>query len=97
VPSPEPVCCTFRTFRRDSPRSQVNRWPGVHFAKSILVGKPLKGLWCNRTEEFAARNRGEDFGRLKYAEEEDQVRASWNSLLSWLMEAAAWGQGAEWT
>jgi REP element-mobilizing transposase RayT len=50
---------------------QVKRWPGVHFAKSILGGKPLKGLWFNRTEEFAARNRGEDFGRLKYAEEEE--------------------------
>jgi len=49
---------------------QVKRWPGVHFAKSILGGKPLKGLWFNRTEEFAARNRGDDFGRLKYAEEE---------------------------
>jgi hypothetical protein len=52
---------------------RVKRWPGVHFAKSILGGKPLKGLWFNRTEEFAARNRGEDFGRLKYAEEEELV------------------------
>jgi hypothetical protein len=25
----------------------------------------------------------------------DQLRASWNSLLSWLREAAAWGKGAE--
>ena len=50
---------------------RVKRWPGVHFAKSILGGKPLKGLWFNRTEEFAARNQGEDFGRLKYAEEEE--------------------------
>jgi hypothetical protein len=24
----------------------------------------------------------------------DQLRASWNSLLSWLQEAQAWGQGA---
>jgi hypothetical protein len=52
---------------------RVKRWPGVHFAKSLLGGKPLKGLWFNRTEEFAARNRGEDFGRLKYAEEEELV------------------------
>jgi hypothetical protein len=51
----------------------VKRWPGVHFAKSILGGKPLKGLWFNRTAEFAARNRGEDFGRLKYAEEEEEL------------------------
>jgi hypothetical protein len=52
---------------------RVKRWPGVHFAKSILGGRPLKGLWFNRTAEFAARNRGEDFGRLKYAEEEELV------------------------
>ena len=52
---------------------QVKRWPGVHFAKSILGGKPLKGLWFNRPEEHAARNRGEDFGRLRYAEEEELV------------------------
>ena len=50
---------------------RVKQWPGVHFAKPILGGKPLKGLWFNRTEEFAAQNRGEDFGRLKYAEEEE--------------------------
>lgn len=49
----------------------MKRWPGVHFVKSILGGKPLKGLWFNRTEEYAAKNRGEDFGCLKYAEEEE--------------------------
>jgi hypothetical protein len=52
---------------------QVKRWPRIHFAKSILGGKPLKGLWFNRTQEFAAKQRGEDFGRLKYAEEEELV------------------------
>ena len=36
-------------------------------------GASPKGLWFNRTEEFAARNRREDFGRLKYAEEEGLV------------------------
>jgi REP element-mobilizing transposase RayT len=56
---------------KESLVDRVKRWPGVHFAKAILGGKPLKGLWFNRTEEFAARNRGEDFGRLKYAEEEE--------------------------
>ena len=50
---------------------RVKKWPGVHFAKSILGGKPLKGLWFNRTDEYAARNRGEDFGRLKYAADEE--------------------------
>ena len=52
---------------------QVKQWPGVHFAKSILGGKPLQGLWFNRTAEYAARQHGEDFGRLKYAEKEKLV------------------------
>ena len=50
---------------------QVTEWPGVHFAKTILDGKSLKGLWLSRTQESAARNRGEDFERLEYAEEEE--------------------------
>ena len=50
---------------------RVTEWPGVHFAKAVLEGKPLKGLWFSRTQEYSARNRGEDFGRLEYAEEEE--------------------------
>ena len=52
---------------------RVTEWPGVHFAKAILGGKALKGLWFDRSREYAARNRGEDFGRLKYAKEEELV------------------------
>jgi REP element-mobilizing transposase RayT len=52
---------------------KVTEWPGVHFAKAILGGKSLKGFWFDRSQEYAARNRGEDFGRLKYAEEEELV------------------------
>jgi hypothetical protein len=33
------------------------------------AAKPLKGYWFDRTQEYAARNRGEDFGRLTYATE----------------------------
>jgi len=36
----------------------------------LLEGKPLKGLWFDRTQEYAARIRGEDVDRLKYATEE---------------------------
>src|SRR5689334_114082 len=50
---------------------RVTDWPGVHSGKAILEGKPLKGLWFSRTQEYAARNRGEDFGRLKYSTEEE--------------------------
>jgi hypothetical protein len=45
-------------------------WPGVHCIREILAGEPIRGLWFDRTQEYAARNRGEDFGRLQYASEE---------------------------
>ena len=50
--------------------ARVTEWPGVHAVRELLEGKPLKGLWFDRTQEYAARNRGEDFDRLKYATEE---------------------------
>jgi hypothetical protein len=42
-------------------------WPGVHVARALIQGEDLKGLWFDRTREYAARNRGETFDRLKYA------------------------------
>jgi hypothetical protein len=48
-------------------------WPGVHCVREILAGEPIRGLWFDRTKEFAARNRGESFGRLTYATEEELV------------------------
>ena len=35
--------------------------------------KPLEGYWFDRTKEYAARNRGEDFGVMKYASREELV------------------------
>ena len=52
---------------------RVTDWPGVHSGKAILERKPLKGLWFSRNQEYAARSRGEDFGRLRYATEEELV------------------------
>jgi hypothetical protein len=49
---------------------RVLDWPGVHAAKAILEDKPLTGYWFDRTQEYAARNRGEEYGRLTYATEE---------------------------
>ena len=49
---------------------RVLEWPGVHAARAILEDKPLTGYWFDRTQEYAARNRGEEFGRLTYATEE---------------------------
>src|SRR6185436_1413882 len=45
-------------------------WPGIHSVRALLDGEPIRGLWFDRTQEYAARNRGEDFDRLKYATEE---------------------------
>ena len=39
--------------------------------REILAGEPIRGLWFDRTKEFAARNRGESFGRLTYATEQE--------------------------
>jgi len=45
-------------------------WPGVQSVRAILEGKPLVGYWFDRKQEYAARNRGEEYGRLTYATEE---------------------------
>ena len=38
------------------------QWPGVHAAEAMATGRPLLGFWFDRTAEFQARKRGEDFG-----------------------------------
>ncbi len=45
-------------------------WPGVHGIRSLLEGEPLRGYWFDRTKEYAARNRKEEFSRLEYATEQ---------------------------
>ncbi len=42
-------------------------WPGVHVAKALLQDEDPTGTWFDRTQEYAARNRGEKFDRLQYA------------------------------
>jgi len=42
-------------------------WPGPNMARSLLLRQPLVGMWFNRTKEWTARRRGEDFGRYDYA------------------------------
>ena len=42
-------------------------WPGVHVAKALIQGEDLTGYWFDRTQEYAARNRGEKFDRLQFA------------------------------
>jgi hypothetical protein len=41
-------------------------WPGVHAIRPLLDGEPAQGLWFDRTQEYAARRRGEEFERLRY-------------------------------
>jgi hypothetical protein len=36
-------------------------WPGISLVKSVLSGEPVRGTWFNRTAEYRARLRGEDF------------------------------------
>jgi hypothetical protein len=41
-------------------------WPGVHAIRPLLDGEPLQGIWFDRTQEYAARQRGEEFERLRF-------------------------------
>ena len=42
-------------------------WPGLHCARALITGEPLVGHWFNRTKEWAARRRGEEYGTYDYA------------------------------
>jgi hypothetical protein len=39
--------------------ARLDEWPGVHCAPALLDGRPLQGVWINRTQEYLARQRGE--------------------------------------
>ncbi len=45
-------------------------WPGVHAVRALVADEVVEGYWFSRTLEYAARRRGEDFGRLQYATRE---------------------------
>jgi hypothetical protein len=42
-------------------------WPGVHSARALVQGAAFTGTWFDRTQEYAARLRGEKLDRLRYA------------------------------
>ena len=44
-------------------------WPGVNSARALTRDHPLRGWWYDRSQEYAARRRGEHFGRFDYATE----------------------------
>jgi hypothetical protein len=47
--------------------ADAREWPGVHAIQPLLDGEPVQGHWFDRTQEYAARRRGEEFDRLRYA------------------------------
>src|SRR5215203_2708095 len=49
---------------------KVTEWPGVHCVHALMEGKPVEGTWFDRTQEYAARRRREDFGPMRYSTSE---------------------------
>jgi len=45
-------------------------WPGVHCVDALLTGRPLEGTWFDRTQEYNARQRGEDVPFDRFATRE---------------------------
>jgi REP element-mobilizing transposase RayT len=46
---------------------RVTDWPGVHCAQALMTGETVEGYWFDGTQEYAARRRGEDFDRMRFA------------------------------
>ena len=42
-------------------------WPGAQCVKALVEGRPLRGLWFDRTREYEAKTRGEAFHRLEHS------------------------------
>lgn len=53
--------------------NRVEAWPGVQGVGNLLRGEAMTGTWFNRSEEYAAKRRGETFEKMKYAEKEKVV------------------------
>jgi REP element-mobilizing transposase RayT len=49
---------------------RLQDWPGVHCVQAMTEGTVLEGWWFDRTKEYLARRRGEDFGPFQYATRE---------------------------
>lgn len=48
--------------------ARVRDWPGVHCAEALTKGQDLQGRWFDRSEAWAARNRGERLDIHAHAE-----------------------------
>lgn len=47
--------------------ARPEQWPGAHCVSALLKGLDLTGLWFDRTAEYMARTRREEYDRLRYA------------------------------
>ncbi len=45
-------------------------WPGAHSIQALLDGRPMRGIWFDRTREYEARRCGQQPGKYEFAEEE---------------------------
>ena len=42
-------------------------WPGAQCVSALVAGRPIRGRWVSRSQEYAARSRGETFRHRKYS------------------------------
>lgn len=47
------------------PRPEL--WPGVHCARALMTGEPLRGTWFNQTDAYFARRAGDEPGPRDFA------------------------------
>jgi len=47
--------------------AKAEQWPGVHCVTPLLTGAAVEGIWFDRTLEYNARLRREDFEARRYA------------------------------
>ena len=45
-------------------------WPGAHSVQALLDGRPLRGIWFDRTREYEARRCGQRPAKYEFGEEE---------------------------
>ncbi|MBP7756707.1 MAG: transposase [Thermoanaerobaculia bacterium] len=45
-------------------------WPGAHCARALVEGRPLRGIWRNRTREYRLRRRAAAVDPSEFLEEE---------------------------
>lgn len=58
-------------------------WPGAHSVHALFDGRPMLGVWFDRTREYEARRCGQRPGKYEYAEEETLELAplpAWDGL-----------------